>query len=93
MFPLVARSIQDTDSNDIQDYIHAIRQQVCSVCALGDPDGGCEERRQVRCALDAYLVLVVEAIEEATGVSCNASKQARGPSTAAAWVRKDWTFS
>jgi hypothetical protein len=94
MFPLVARAIQGTDSNDIQDYIHAIRQQVCSVCALGDPDGGCEERRRVQCALDAYLVLVVEAIEEATGVSCNASKPARGPfPTAAAWVRKDWTFS
>jgi hypothetical protein len=94
MFPLVARAIQATDSNDIQDYIQAIRQQVCSVCALGDPEGSCEERRRVQCALDAYLVLVVEAIEEATGVSCNASKPARGPfPTASAWIRKDWTLS
>jgi hypothetical protein len=30
-------------------------------------DGSCEERAEVRCALDAYLMLVVDAIEEATG--------------------------
>ena len=62
MFPLVARAIQATDSNDIQDYIQAIRQQVCSLCSLGDPDGSCEEfAALLPGALDAYLVLVVEA--------------------------------
>ena len=67
LFPQVAQAIQATHSDDIQAYIDAIRQHVCSVCEQQAKDGNCESRRQVRCALDAYLLLVVDAIEEATG--------------------------
>lgn len=71
LFPQVAGAIQATQSDDIQDYIRAIREKVCSVCLEQANDGTCEVRRQVRCALDAYLLLVVDAIEEATGKSFN----------------------
>ncbi len=67
LFPQVARAIQSVSSNDIRDYIDAIRRDVCSVCADHASDGSCETRQQVRCALDAYLLLIVDAIEEATG--------------------------
>jgi hypothetical protein len=67
LFPEVARAIQSVKSDDIHDYIEAIRNNVCSVCADRASDGSCETRQQVRCALDAYLLLVVDAIEEATG--------------------------
>lgn len=67
LFPEVARAIQSVSSDDIQQYIDAIRRDVCSVCADRAGDDSCEERQQVRCALDAYLLLVVDAIEEATG--------------------------
>ena len=67
LFPQVAQAIQSVNSNDIQPYIDAIRRNVCSVCRDQEPDGSCESRRQVQCSLDAYLLLVVEAIEEATG--------------------------
>lgn len=67
LFPQVARAIQNTDSDDIRDYIEAIRRDVCSVCHDLAPDGTCASRLQVRCSLDAYLLLVVDAIEEATG--------------------------
>jgi len=67
LFPRVAKAIQSTNSNDIQEYIEAIRRDVCPVCLDQDPDGSCERRQQVRCALDAYLLPVVDAIEEATG--------------------------
>jgi len=67
LFPQVAQAIQSVDSNDIQPYVDAIRHNVCSVCRDQEPDGSCESRRQVQCSLDAYLLLVVEAIEEATG--------------------------
>ena len=30
-------------------------------------DGSCEMRHQVQCELDAYLLLVVDVIEETTG--------------------------
>ncbi|MGA2590085.1 MAG: hypothetical protein ABSH32_09235 [Bryobacteraceae bacterium] len=67
LFPQVAEAIQSTNSEDIQDYINAIRRNVCTVCTAQESDGNCGLRQQVQCALDAYLLLVVEAIEEATG--------------------------
>ena len=67
LFPQVAQAIQSVHSNDICQYIDAIRQNVCTVCADHAADGSCETRQQVQCALDAYLLLVVDAIEEATG--------------------------
>jgi hypothetical protein len=67
LFPQVAQAIQSVKSNDIQQYIEAIRRNVCSVCEEQAQDGTCESRRQVQCSLDAYLLLVVDAIEEATG--------------------------
>jgi len=66
MFPQVARAIQSIHSDDIRDYVQAIRDQVCSVCEAQDADGSCETRENVACALDAYLLLIVDAIEEAT---------------------------
>ena len=67
LFPQVAQAIQSVDSNDIHQYIDAIRSNVCSVCREQARDGSCEVRQQVQCAIDAYLLLVVDAIEEATG--------------------------
>ncbi|HUE22993.1 MAG TPA: hypothetical protein VMQ86_15010 [Bryobacteraceae bacterium] len=67
LFPQVADAIRSTHSDDIEDYINAIRRNVCMVCTAQDSDGSCGPRQAVQCALDAYLLLVVEAIEEATG--------------------------
>jgi len=69
LFPQVAKAIQSVNSDDIQPYIEAIRRNVCSACMDQQADGSCETRQQVRCALDAYLLLVVDAIEDATGKS------------------------
>jgi hypothetical protein len=71
LFPQVAQAIQSVKSDDIQQYIDAIRRNVCAVCADQARDGSCETRQQVQCALDAYLLLVVDAIEEATGKTFN----------------------
>jgi hypothetical protein len=67
LFPEVAKAIGSVQSDDINDYIQAIRQGVCSVCHDQLGDGSCETRSQVQCALDAYLLLIVDVIEEATG--------------------------
>lgn len=67
LFPQVALAIQSVESDEIGPYIEAIRRNVCSVCSDQAADGSCETRQMVRCALDAYLLLVVKAIEEATG--------------------------
>ena len=71
LFPQVAQAIQSVKSDDIQEYLDAIRANVCSVCVDHAADGSCETRQEVRCALDAYLLLVVDAIEEATGKTFN----------------------
>ena len=67
LFPQVASAIESVHSVDICDYIDAIRRNVCSICTHQDSDGHCESRQQVQCVLDAYLLLIVDAIEEATG--------------------------
>jgi hypothetical protein len=67
LLPQAAEAIRSTHSDDIRDYVRAIREKVCSICVEPAADGSCEQRNQVRCALDAYLLLVVDAIEESTG--------------------------
>jgi hypothetical protein len=67
LFPQVARAIQSVDSTEITDYIQAIRHDVCSVCYEQLADGSCETRHQVQCSLDAYLIPIIDVIEEATG--------------------------
>jgi hypothetical protein len=73
MFPQVARAIESVHSDDIRDYVQAIRDQVCRGCREQAGDESCEKRQQVRCALDAYLLLVVDTVEEATGRSFDRS--------------------
>ena len=67
LFPQVARAVQSTHSDDIRDYIAAIRKQVCSICREQTSNGECESMKEVQCALDAYLLLVIDTIEEVTG--------------------------
>jgi hypothetical protein len=67
LFPEVAKAIQSVHSDEIGHYVQAIREGVCSVCHGQLADGSCETRSQVQCALDAYLLLIVDVIEEATG--------------------------
>jgi hypothetical protein len=74
LFPQVAHAIQSVHSDDIQLYIEAIRRQVCSICTDQAADGSCETRREVQCALDAYLLPVVDVIEEATGKTFDKTK-------------------
>lgn len=74
LFPQVAAAIQSVKSDDIRQYIEAIRNNVCSICTERAADGSCETRQQVQCALDAYLLPVVEAIEEATSKTFDRKK-------------------
>ena len=64
-FPNVVRIIQSTRTGDAWDYVAAMRREVCSRCAEQSPDGSCELRSSTCCPLDAYLLLIVETVEEA----------------------------
>jgi hypothetical protein len=89
LFPQVAKAVQSVSSEDIRDYIRAIREQVCSVCWEQTSDGECESRQQVQCALDAYLRPVIDAIEEATGKRFDRAEAVISPNLA----RLMWVIS
>jgi hypothetical protein len=67
LFPLVAEAVAATGSDDLQPYIDAIHENVCSVCIDQRLDGSCPQRDDKHCALDAHLPQIVEVIEEALG--------------------------
>lgn len=69
LFPLVAQAILATGGDDIEEYIAAIRENVCPVCIEQRLDGTCPQRETMSCALDAYLGPIIESIEEAAGKS------------------------
>ncbi len=47
-----------------EEYVARLREKVCSVCQHQSPDGRCDMRDDVECALDRYFPLVIEAIQE-----------------------------
>jgi hypothetical protein len=67
--PQLARSIAGVHSDKMDDYIAALRENVCSVCLYQRLDGTCQEREEVRCSLDRYLLPIIETIEEVRGVA------------------------
>lgn len=66
-FPKVAKAVSRVYSDSIDDYVDAIREDVCSECANQDGSGVCKVRNEIRCVLDRYLLLIVEAMEETQG--------------------------
>lgn len=56
---------ESVHSNRMDAYIQAVREQICANCrAPLFPRGGCDARREGRCALDAYLLLIVQGIDD-----------------------------
>jgi hypothetical protein len=68
LFPLVAQAILATDGDDLEPYLRAIDEHVCSVCVDQALDGTCA-RRPAGCALDGRIREIVDAINQATGRS------------------------
>ncbi len=66
LFPLVVQAVLATESEEMEPYLQAIHENVCSVCADQTLDGTCPQRG-AGCALDGQLPVVVETILEAAG--------------------------
>lgn len=67
LFPLVAEAVMATDSENLQAYVDAIHENVCSVCIDQRLDGSCPQREARSCALDAHMPQIIDAIEEVLG--------------------------
>ena len=63
--PRIARTLSYIRSPRLEDYFGAIRWDICSECDHQQIDGRCAPRAEVRCILDRYLPLIVDAVDEA----------------------------
>ena len=71
--PKIVQAVSSVQSDLLDDYVAAIRRDVCSQCVNQDEDGICRVREEVRCVLDRYLLLIVQTIEEVQGVALKSS--------------------
>ncbi|HLF13814.1 MAG TPA: universal stress protein [Bacteroidota bacterium] len=62
--PEIIDIVLTTPGDNLDAYVARLREKVCSVCQHQSPDGHCDMRDDVECALDRYFPLVIEAIQE-----------------------------
>jgi hypothetical protein len=62
--PRLVAALSSVQSTRMDEYAAAIRAQVCSSCEHEDASGRCELRDAAECALQSYLSLVLDAVEE-----------------------------
>lgn len=56
---------ESVKSDRMEDYVQKVRQDVCSICRNRlFRRTGCNVRREGHCALDAYLLIIVQTIDE-----------------------------
>lgn len=72
--PRIVRAISRVSSNKIDDYVTAIREDVCVDCIHQALDGSCSLREEVRCVLDRYLLLIIGALEGDGGIKLREGK-------------------
>lgn len=58
----IVKAILSTRSDRYEDYVAALRENVCENCSYGTPEN-CDDRNLVECPLDRYYPMVVDAIE------------------------------
>ena len=66
-FTKIVAAVSRVQSEKLEDYVAAIREDVCDGCGNQKLDGYCRVREEVRCVLDRYLLLIVGALEEVRG--------------------------
>lgn len=58
----IVSAILSSTSERYEDYVGALRRNVCQDCSYGNPKS-CDDRDQVECPLDRYYPLIVDAVE------------------------------
>lgn len=75
--PSIAQTISRIRSEEIEQYVAAIRESVCAECFHQRLDGSCQVREEHRCALDRHMVPVIWAIESGLAVTDETSGGSR----------------
>lgn len=60
---IVESVLSVSPSEELLPYVHALRTTNCTHCRQDD-EGNCEMRDMIECAVDAYVLRVVEVIED-----------------------------
>ena len=63
--PRLVEMVRSVHSNQMEDYVQKIRQDICTTCESAlSPLGQCDVRDAGHCSLDAYALLVVQIIDD-----------------------------
>ncbi len=63
--PRLVEITSSVHSDRMHDYVQKVREDVCSTCRSAlFPRGGCDFREEGHCALDAYLLVIVQTIDD-----------------------------
>lgn len=64
-YPQIIDLVHSIKSESIQDYIHALRENICTVqCRMEAENSFCYLREDANCALDRHFPLIVEIIQQ-----------------------------
>lgn len=63
-FSKMVETVLSVQSDRLEPYVDALRNNVCLSCRHQSPDGFCMIRSHLDCGLDRYFPLVVEVIED-----------------------------
>ncbi len=62
-FQNMVETILSVQSEELEAYVQALRNNVCSICRHQSHDGTCMLRRHADCGLDRYFPMIVQAVE------------------------------
>jgi hypothetical protein len=59
----IVTTVANAKANSYSAYVNSLRRNVCILCDWQSPEGTCQRRADLECALDRYHPLVVDIIE------------------------------
>jgi hypothetical protein len=62
--PKIVETVFSVESDRLEPYIQALRENVCATCQYQGVDEACTVRNNVDCALDRYFPMIVEILQE-----------------------------
>jgi hypothetical protein len=62
-FPEIVQTVSRMQSSSLQDYVAALRANICAHCEHQFDVGTCRKRDTLECALDRYYPIVIDVIE------------------------------
>lgn len=59
--------VRTEEAVSVGPYVDAVRRRICATCRHEDQNGACSMRAGLDCALDTYLPLIIDEVEQELG--------------------------